>query len=139
MKKLIWFMFVLAVLFLVPVAFAQAENPPIPLGDVTAARVIAIVAAGMALLFDYFPPLAAWFEKQTDSAKQLISVGAALGLVVLAFVLTCASVVTTNLVCTTVGAWDAVVGLVYLIIVQYAFHKATKPTDSLKVRLGISK
>lgn len=138
MKKVFWILFVLAVIFIAPAVLAQVENPPITIGEVSAVRVIAFLAAGMSLLFDYFPGVAAAYDKLSESNKKLLAVGLAVLVVVVAFVLTCYQLAASSLVCTPTGAWDAVSGVIYVIIVQYGFHKATKPSMSLKRSLGIT-
>ena len=123
----------------VPVVSAQGAEPPIPIGNVDAARVIAFVATALALLFDYFPGLAAWFDKLSADVKRTVTVITAVLVVVIAFTLTCFGVVATNLACTQAGAWDVLTGIIYVIVVQYAVHNATKPSRAMKLKLGIHK
>lgn len=132
-RRLIWLFLIIAIFTAVPV-FAQGENPPINAGEVSAVRVMAIIAGALSLLFDYFPGLAQKFDALEEGTKQLISLGLAVVLVVAAYLLTCFSVITSSLVCTPAGGWDAAYSVIYVIAVQYGFHKATKPTVNFKAK-----
>lgn len=132
MKKIFWFLFVIGLLFLVPVAMAQSETPPIQVGEVSAVNVIAWVATGLALFFDYFPGVAQKFDALSDTVKKYWMVGIAIGVVAVLFGLTCAHIAATSLVCSTAGFSSAITGVIYLIIVQYGFHQATKPSAAFK-------
>jgi len=86
----------------------------------------------MSLVLDYAPGIATWYEKLNESSKKLVALGLAVFVVGTAFALTCANVITTNLVCSRLGAWDALTGVIYVIAVQYGFHRATKPSTAFK-------
>ncbi len=74
--------------------------------EVTSEFLTILVAGALAILFDYFPWIAKWFDGQKESTKKLLNVGL---LVVSAGVLfggDCAGWFVTNLVCTTKGFFD---------------------------------
>jgi len=104
MKTKRFLLFVLvcfAVLAFTSPVLAQGENPPIVVGEVSPNTIIAFLAVAMSLFFDYFPGVAQWYEKLSESNKKLIALGLAVAVVVIAFALTCANVFSTSLVCTT--------------------------------------
>jgi len=137
MKKVFWFLFMIFLLFAAPVVFAQSEIPPIQVGEVSAVNVIAWVAAGLALFFDYFPGVAAKFDALDATTKKYWMVGIAIGVVTVLFGLTCAQVTSTSLTCTTTGAYSAITGVIYLIIVQYGVVNAPDGFCKCGLMLGL--
>jgi len=138
MKRIFWIVFVLFVLFVVPVALAQGENPPIVLPEITALTLGSIVAALLSLALDYFPGLAAKWDALSVAAKKQLSAVFAVVIVGAVFALTCTSIVQSNLVCTTAGAWDAVSNIIYVFVIGQGVHAGTRPTAAFKAdTLGI--
>lgn len=122
---------VIAVVFVVPV-FAQDAEPPIPLPPVTALTLGTIIASVLSLMLDYFPGLAAKWDALSMAAKRQWSAVFAIVIVGGLFALTCFNVVSTNLVCTQTGAWDAVSGILYVFVIGQGVHAGTKPTANFK-------
>ena len=128
---LISFVLLLLVFTAVPV-FAQGENPPISLPELTATTLGTIIAAGLSLLLDYFPGLAAKYDTLSVAAKRQIAAVLAIVIVGVVFALTCTNFVKSNLVCTTAGAWDAISNVIYVFVIGQAVHAGTKPTPAFK-------
>lgn len=131
MKRTFWILFVLSVLFVVPVVFAQGEAPPA--FEITALTLGSIIAAVLSLALDYFPGLAAKWDALSVAAKRQWSAVFAVLIVVAVFGLTCANIVTSNLICSTAGAWDAIANVIYVFVVGQGIHAGTKPTPKFKV------
>lgn len=136
-RPIFWVLFLIVVLFVVPVAFAQADQP-YEIGMVSVIRVLAWVTAATSLILDYFPPVARWYEKVDPAAKRLISVGFAILYVASIFVGTCLQWFSSSLVCSRSGAIDAGTGIILVIILQHGFHGQTKPSADMKDRLSIT-
>lgn len=103
--------------------------------EVTSEFLTILVAGALAILFDYFPWIAEWFDGQKESTKKLLNVGL---LVVFAGVLfggDCAGWFVTNLVCTTKGFFDTLYIVFLALGVNYGVHKATKPSEALKAKM----
>src|SRR3990170_7992992 len=113
--------------------FGQVELPPI-----TAESLAVIIATFVTLMLDYFPGLAAWWDALAVATKKLIMVGLAIIISGGVFVLVCSDLVVTNMVCTYAGAWDLIANVIFVFIVGQAIHAGTKPTNALKIRMGIS-
>ncbi len=137
-KKTFWILFALLIIFAAPAVLAQGEEPPIAVGAISAVRILAFVAAGTALLLDYFPPIASRYNALEGWKKRLIAVGIAVAIVGGLFALTCFKVISTDLACTGQGAYDTLTSVILVIIGQYGFHEATKPTESLKDKIGVT-
>jgi len=137
MKKVFGVVLVIAIVvlvlavFAVP-AFAQGTEPPIPLPPVTALTIGTIIATLLSLALDYFPGLAAKWDALSVAAKRQWSAVFAVVIVGGLFVLTCYSIVSTNLVCTRTGAWDAISSIIYVFIIGQGVHAGTKPTAEFK-------
>lgn len=131
-KRIFWMLFVLLVLFVVPVVLAQTETPPIVLPPITALSLGAIIATIVSLSFDYFPGLAAKYDTLSVAAKRQIALVMAVVIVGAMFTMTCFNLVSTNLVCSLNGAWDAVSSIIYVFVIGQGVHTGTKPTAAFK-------
>jgi hypothetical protein len=134
MKKLFFvglLVVVIAVVFVVPV-FAQGAEPPIPLPPVTALTLGTIIASILSLMLDYFPGLAAKYDALSVATKRQIAAGLAIVIVGGIYALTCFNLVSTNLVCTRTGAWEAVSSIIYVFVIGQGVHAGTKPTAAFK-------
>ena len=137
-QRFFWLLFVLVVLFIVPAALAQAENPPIELPALTALSLVTIITTIITVALDYSPFLAVRYDALTDARKRLTAAILAVVIVVGVFILTCAGIVSTNLVCTYTGAYDAFTTIIWAFIVGQGIHMGTKPTAKFKTEnLGI--
>lgn len=137
MKK--YFVLVLSVLLLAFVfaypVFAQGEEPPIVIPPITVSSLALNVAALFTILFDYFPGLAAWYDKQSVADKRKIAVVVAIVIVGAVLGLTCAKVVSSNLVCTTSGIWDVITNIVLAFVVGQGVHQGIRPTEKFKAEV----
>jgi hypothetical protein len=103
--------------------------------SVDSALLLALVGAGLALIFDYFPSVRTWFDALTDAQKRLLNAGLILLAAVVLFAGDCLAVFDTNLVCDTRGALDTVYLVFLAITVNQGVHLALKPSASLKAKL----
>ncbi len=134
LTKIAWICIVVslvAAVFVMPV-MAQSETPPIALPDITALTLVTIIAAVLSLMLDYFPGLRAKWDALSVAAKRQLSAVFAVAIVGGVFALTCANVVTSNLVCSTAGAWDAIANIIYVFVVGQGIHAGTKPTAAYR-------
>jgi hypothetical protein len=137
MKRFVSVLFVvlvLAAVFALPV-MAQSEEPPIALPDITALTLGTIIAAVLSLLLDYFPGVAAKFDALSVAAKRQLVAVFAVAIVGVVFALTCTDIVTSNLVCSTAGAWDAISNIIYVFVIGQGVHAGTKPTENFKANV----
>jgi hypothetical protein len=133
LRSLVLFLIVILLLaFTVVPVFAQGETPPITLPNVTAETLVTIIAAVLSLLLDYFPGLAAKYDALSVATKRQIAAVMAVVIVGAVFALTCTNIVTSNLVCTTSGAWEAISNVIYVFVIGQAVHAGTKPTPAFK-------
>jgi O-antigen/teichoic acid export membrane protein len=131
---LVVFVLTIAAFAVVP-AFAQGETPPVALPPITAVTLGTIIAALFSLLLDYFPGLAAKYDALSVATKRQIAAVLAVVIVGLVFGLTCTHFVTSNLTCTTAGAWDAISNIIYVFVIGQGVHAGTKPTPAFKSRV----
>lgn len=106
---------------------------------INATVLLALLGAGEALFFDYFPFVAAWFDKLEQNQKQLLTLALAMALGVGVFGASCLGWLVTSLVCDAKTATGLAYDVIVAVATMYGFHQATKPTASLKARLHISK
>lgn len=125
------FVLILSAFAVVPV-FAQGETPPITLPPITALTLGTLIAALLSLLLDYFPGLAAKYDALSVATKRQIAAVLAVVIVGLVFGLTCTNIVSSNLTCSTAGAWDALSNIIYVFVIGQGIHAGTKPTAAFK-------
>lgn len=119
-------------LMVVSPVLAQGEEPPIALPDITALTLGTIIAAVLSLLLDYFPGLAHWYDNLSVATKRQLAAVFAVVIVGAVFALTCTNFVTSNLVCTVAGGWDAISNIIYVFVVGQGVHAGSKPTPAFK-------
>jgi len=93
---------------------------------------LAVYVAIASLLFDYFPWLAAWFDALTVEKKRLITLAAAVVIVLGAFAGSCLGWWITNLTCEFTSIARVILDLILAVAVMYGFHQGTKPTGAMK-------
>lgn len=101
----------------------------------TPENLLYLLSVAMAVLMDWFPPTAAWFNKFTDGQKRLFMTG---GIVVIAFAvwgLGCAGYVTGAPVCTGEGAKELIPVIVMAIVINQGIHAGTKPSTAKKAEI----
>lgn len=105
--------------------------------NIDVAVLLAFVATVQSLVFDYFPGVAAWFDKLAVNQKKLLVLGVSALFAVLAFVGTCEGYFNTGLACTQYSIVTLLGNLALSVSVGYAVHEQTKPDKKLKKILGI--
>jgi hypothetical protein len=103
--------------------------------EVSPALLLALVAGGLALAFDYLPGLAAWFDGLLDWQKRLWNAGLVTGFAIVIFAGQCAGIFITNLVCDLKGALDLLYMVFLAITINQGVHMALKPSPGLKARI----
>lgn len=103
--------------------------------NVTPELLLIVVAGLLALVFDYFPGIAQWFDALSNAAKRQLNAGLVLGAAVVMFIGTCLALFTTNLVCTTKGTFDLLYIVFLAVGVNQGVHALFKPTPEFKARL----
>lgn len=106
--------------------------------DVSAVAILAVLASAMALVFDYLPGLASLFDTLAPDKKKLIMLGMSVLLGGGAFLGSCVGWFSTNLMCNVASAWTLALDILVTVSASYAFHMATKPSDSLKKAMGFA-
>lgn len=102
---------------------------------VTPEFLLIVIAGLLAFFFDYFPVVAKWFDALEESQKKLLTAGlvALAGIVI--FGGQCFGLFITNLLCSAKGFFDTLYIVFLALGVNYGVHKATKPSDDLKLRM----
>lgn len=103
--------------------------------NVTAALLVALVAGAMALIFDYFPGIAKWFDAKPVETKRLINAGGVIGFALILFVGQCFAIFLTNLVCTMKGLFDLLYLIFIALSVNQGVHLVLKPSKRFKERM----
>lgn len=102
---------------------------------VTPEMLLVVIAGLLALAFDYFPKLAAWFDPLDVSVKRQVMAGLVIGLGLVIFAGECAGLFVTNLVCDVKGFFDLCYVLFLSIGVNQGVHILTKPSAALRARM----
>lgn len=131
--RLVFVVLVLAAAFAIPV-FAKGLYQDDPLAPVvlTALSLGTILQTIFTVALDYFPVIAKKFDSYAEAKKKLIVAAGAIIIVGGLFGLTCANVLTTNLVCSTSGGLNAVTTIIWVFIVGQGVHIGTRPTAEFK-------
>jgi hypothetical protein len=124
----------LVAVFTVPV-LAKGENPQAEIPPVTAESVTLLLIGGLSLLLDYAPGLAKKWDALSESTKKLVFLGAAVVIVIGAFILKCNGVIQTDIVCSEVGAWHLVTDVLYTFAIGTGIHIGTKPTTEMRNKM----
>lgn len=99
------------------------------------AFLLALIAGGLALAFDYFPKLATWFDGLATETKRLLNVGLVAGAAVVIFAGDCFGLFATNLVCDVKGGLDLLYMVFLAVTINQGVHRGLRPTSSLANRL----
>ena len=92
---------------------------------------IAMVAgAALAIIFEYFPFISAWFETLTESNKKLVMAGAMIAVTGIAFGLSCVGII-GGLICTSAGLMDVIYALILAIVANQGVHQLTKKSAAV--------
>lgn len=103
--------------------------------SVTPEFFVVIVAGLLALVFDYFPYVAKWFDAKSEDAKKQIMALLLIGAAVAIFAGECFGLFATNLICTVKGGFDTLYMVFLAITVNQGVHKLLKPNALLKARM----
>ena len=103
--------------------------------DVNSALILALVAGGLALAFDYLPHLREWFDALNETQKRLLNAGLVLGVAVVLFAGDCFALFDTNLVCDVKGGLDLLYMAFLALSVNHGVHSVLKPSPALKDKL----
>lgn len=98
--------------------------------NITAVLLLAIVAFVLALLFDWFPGLASWYEKFSDGQKRGIMALLLLIASIIIFMLGCFRLFDIGIACTSQGALQFVVLLISAIAINQGTHTLLKPPST---------
>jgi len=99
------------------------------------AFLLALVAGGLALAFDYLPKLRTWFDALDATQKRLLNAGLIFGAAVVIFAGDCLALFGTNLICDIKGGFDTLYIVFLAVTVNQGVHLALKPSLSLKAKL----
>lgn len=124
----------LVAVFTVP-ALAKSENPQVEVPSVTSENITLLLIGGLSLLLDYAPGIAKEWDALSESAKKLIFLGAAVVIVIGAFLLKCNGAIQTDIVCSEVGAWHLVTDVLYTFAIGTGIHIGTKPTTEMRNKM----
>jgi len=122
-----------AVILFFPVlpAAALTESPPLAASPLTVVftpeKLVGIGAVLLALLFDWLPGLAPWYDKLKDGQKRGLMAILLLLLSLGAFGMTCAGWIKTGWVCSGLGLLDPVYLWILSVVINQPFHGLTKP------------
>lgn len=94
-----------------------------------------LLAIVVALLFDWFPGIAKWFNPKPEGTKRLLVGGLLLVICLAIFSLECADIYSIGVICSVVGAKALAILFVQALLINYGFHKVTKPSAIIKARL----
>lgn len=103
--------------------------------SVTPEFLLMLVAGLLALVFDYFPGVAKWFNALEVEAKRQLNAGLVIGAAVVIFAGTCFGIFLTNLVCSVKGGLDTLYIVFLAISVNQGVHLLLKPGKALKARM----
>jgi|SRR3990172_13053255 len=102
---------------------------------VTPEFLLVLVGGTLALVFDYFPGVAKWFDAQTVEKKRQLNAVLVIGAAAVIFAGTCFAIFVTNLVCTAKGSLDLLYIVFLSITVNQGTHLMLKPTQAYKARM----
>ncbi len=102
---------------------------------VTPEFLLVIVAGALALIFDYFPGIATWYDGLSVAAKRQLTAGLVVGVAAIIFAGQCFAIFITNLVCTAKGAFDLLYIVFLAVGVNQGVHALFKPTPTFKQRM----
>ncbi len=103
--------------------------------NVSPEMLIALIAGLLALVFDYFPGIAKWFDALKVEAKRQLNAVLIFTCTGLIFAGTCYGLFVTNLVCSLKGGFDALYIVFLAITVNQGVHLLLKPSKALKARM----
>ncbi len=103
--------------------------------DVTPLLLVTLFAGALALVFDYFPGVARWFEGLSTEAKRGVNAIGVIAVTAIIFAGQCFGIFLTNLVCSAAGSLDLLYIIFLAITVNQGVHLALKPTAWMKARL----
>jgi hypothetical protein len=103
--------------------------------NVNSDLLLIVVATALALIFDWFPPAAKWFDGLEEGTKRLVNAGLLLLVSVAIFAGICAGVFSAGLACAAKGALDLLVIWFTAVTVNQGIHFGLKPSAAAKARM----
>lgn len=103
--------------------------------DVTPELLLILVAGALALIFDYFPGVAKWFDGLSVEAKRGVNALGVVGFAAILFAGQCFGIFVTNLICSVAGSLDLFYIIFLSVTVNQGVHLALRPTARMKARL----
>lgn len=102
--------------------------------SVTPEFLLVLVAGLLALVFDYFPVVAKWFDGLEPSEKRLLNAGLVAGFAAVIFAGQCMGWFITNLICTVKGLLDLLYIVFLAISVNQGVHFGFRPSAAFKAK-----
>lgn len=102
---------------------------------VTPEFLLVLASGALALVLDYFPVVAKWFDALTTAAKRQLNAALVIGSAAIIFAGTCFGLFVTNLMCTARGGFDLLYIVFLAIGVNQGVHLFAKPTKAFKARM----
>lgn len=96
---------------------------------------LVLVAGLLALVFDYFPGIAAWFDALKVETKRQLNAALVIGAAAVIFAGTCFGLFITNLICSVKGGFDTLYIVFLAITVNQGVHLLLKPSKALKLKM----
>jgi len=103
--------------------------------SVTPEFLVVIVAGLLALVFDYFPVAAKWYDGLEAATKRQFMLALVIGVALVIFAGQCFNLFVTNLVCSVKGGFDTLYIVFLAISVNQGVHFLTKPTSAFRKRM----
>ena len=94
-----------------------------------------VLSAGLALLFDWVPGVATWFNALAEGTKRLVNAGILLLVSAILFGGQCGGLFSTNYTCDAKGALDMLIIWFTAVTINQGVHFGTKPSAELKARI----
>ena len=96
---------------------------------------LGIISVFLAVLFDWVPVTATWFDRQPEGTKKMLNAGLLFLAAAVLYAGQCGGIFKTNYVCDTKGALDLVVLWGIAVGINQGIHFGTKPSKARKARL----
>ena len=107
---------------------------------VTPELLTVLVAGVLALVFDYFPVVAKWYDALDAAVKRQVMAALVIGFALVVFAGQCFGLFATNLLCSVKGGFDALYIVFLAIGVNQGVHGLAKPTTAFRQEMfGLKK
>lgn len=96
---------------------------------------VAAIAFILALVFDWFPGIAKWFDGLTNAVKRIVTIVLLVVVSAAVFGLGCVGILQLTVACTWVGGFDMLKVLIAAIAINQSAHTLFKPSVSFRQRM----